>query len=98
MWSLLEDISLFDKPANESGEYDAHIHLARIVSLLGETPETLVKRERLYRKARLGRTVLNVRGEACETMNEFWGGPFFDDGGTLSSPRPLWCLCYVVRW
>ncbi|KAL2753058.1 hypothetical protein ACRALDRAFT_1045064 [Sodiomyces alcalophilus JCM 7366] len=83
MWNLLEDVSLFDKPANESGEYDAHIHLAQIVSLLGEPPETLVKRERLYGKARLGRTILNLRGEACGTMNEFWGGPFFDDDGKI---------------
>lgn len=64
-----------------------------MVSLLGNPPEKLVSRERIYRKLNLGRTVLNAQGDECRTMNEFWGGPFFDDEGkqcrlTLTSAPP----------
>lgn len=36
---------------------------------------------------------MNLRGKECKTMNEYWGGPFFDDDGKSygeelqSSPR-----------
>ncbi|KAG8423702.1 hypothetical protein J3458_000574 [Metarhizium acridum] len=83
MWNLLEDVSLFDRPAGEDGEYDAHVHLAQMVSLLGDPPEELIKRERIYRKLQLGRLVINPRGKECKTMNEFWGGPFFEDNDQI---------------
>ncbi|EHK19632.1 uncharacterized protein TRIVIDRAFT_193504 [Trichoderma virens Gv29-8] len=83
MWNLLEDVSLFDRPAGEDGEYDGHVHLAQMTSLLGEPPEELIKRERLFREHRLDRPVLNSRGEEFRNMNEFWGGPFFDDNGQI---------------
>ncbi|KND93789.1 Serine/threonine-protein kinase SRPK, partial [Tolypocladium ophioglossoides CBS 100239] len=38
MWNLLEDVNLFDRPAGEDGEYDPHVHLAQMVSLLGDPP------------------------------------------------------------
>lgn len=81
MWNLLEDISLFNRPAGEDGEYDAHVHLAQMVSVLGSPPEALILRERMCRKVKLGRVVMNQKGKECETMNEFWGGPFFDEDG-----------------
>ncbi|KAF5599293.1 kinase domain-containing protein [Fusarium pseudoanthophilum] len=84
MWNMLENTSLFESIVGEDGEYDAHIHLAQILSLLGEPPEALVNRERVYRKLKLGRTIENPRGKACETMNEYWGGPFFDENGKSS--------------
>jgi serine/threonine-protein kinase SRPK3 len=79
MWNLLEDVTLFDRPAGEDGEYDAHVHLAQMVSLLGDPPEELIKRERIYREHQLRTPVMNPRSKECKTMNEFWGGPFFDD-------------------
>lgn len=83
MWNLLEDVSLFDRPAGEDGEYNAHVHLAQMATLLGDPPEELIKRERLYREHQLKRPIINPRGKECRTMNEFWGGPFFDDDGKL---------------
>lgn len=81
MWNLLEDTSLFGRPAGSDGEYDAHVHLAQMVSLLGDPPKQLIRRERILRDHRLEKPVINLRGETCNTMNEFWGGPFFDDDG-----------------
>lgn len=86
MWNLLEDISLFDRPAGEDVEYDAHIHLAQMVSLLGDPPKELIERERFFRNHQLDKQVTNTRGKECKNMNEFWGGPFFDDDGKSTSP------------
>lgn len=81
MWNLLENVDLFVRPAGEDGEYDAHVHLAQMITLLGPPPEELVKRERLFRKYRLEHPRVNPQGRECESMNKFWGGPFFDDNG-----------------
>lgn len=71
MWNLLEDVSLFDRPAGEDGEYDAHVHLAQMVSLLGEPPPALIAREKLLRKHRLKEPLLNSRGEQHYNMNQY---------------------------
>lgn len=81
MWNLLENVSLFDRPAGESGEYNAHAHLAQMITLLGPPPEELVKRERIFQRYRLESPRANPQGTECNSMNEFWGGPFFDDKG-----------------
>jgi serine/threonine-protein kinase SRPK3 len=73
MWNLLEDVTLFNRPAGEDGQYDAHVHLAQMVSLLGDPPEELIKRERNYCDHQLKTPIMNPRGEECMTMNEFWG-------------------------
>ncbi|KAG8423100.1 hypothetical protein J3458_000020 [Metarhizium acridum] len=83
MWNLMQDVSLFDRPAGEDGEYDAHVHLAQMVSLLGEPDEELIKRERFFRNCQLEKPVINSRGKECKTMNEFWGGPFFNDENNI---------------
>lgn len=102
MWDLLEDVSLFGRPGGEDGAYDAHAHLARMVSVLGDPPEKLIVRERTYRKLDLGRTITNMEGNECRTMNQFWGGPFFDEEGkeppritlalTILNLYPFWFL------
>lgn len=85
MWDLLEGISLFDRPAGKDGEYDAHVHLAQMVTLLGDPPKELVERERFFGKHQLKTPVMNASGKMCKNMNEFWGGPFFDKYGKSSS-------------
>ena len=87
MWNLLEDTSLFNRPAGEDGEYDAHVHLAQMVSILGDPPAAVIQREQMCRKAKLGRLIINQKGKECETMNEFWGGPFFDNDGTSRNAK-----------
>lgn len=83
-WNLLEDMSLFERPAGDDEEYDAHVHLAQMVSLLGDPPKLVIERERLLRQNRLKKSILDARGKECMNMNEFWGGPFFDDDGLLN--------------
>ncbi|KAM3503432.1 hypothetical protein MY11210_008716 [Beauveria gryllotalpidicola] len=83
MWNLLEDVSLFGRPAGNDGEYDAHVHLAQMVSLIGDPPEELIAREKLFRTHRLDKSIENQRGQECNTMNEYWGGPFFNSEGRI---------------
>lgn len=87
MWSLLEDISLFDRPAGEDGKYDAHVHLAQMVTLLGDPLAEIIEREKRFRSHELEEPVFNQRGKQCKTMNEFWGGPFFDDDTSKTDIR-----------
>lgn len=84
MWNLLEGTNLMGRPAGEDGEYDAHVHLAKVVSLLGPPPEYVIETEQYFRKAYLARPVVNRKGEESRTMNEYWGGPFFDEDGKLT--------------
>lgn len=81
MWNLLEGESLFSRPAGEDGEYDAHVHLAQMISLLGEPHPILVKRQRAFQTYRLEEPLVNSRGEEHHNLNKFWGGPFFDEHG-----------------
>lgn len=81
----MEGIGLFDRPAGEDGEYDAHVHLAKMVSLLGEPDGECIKRERFFRNYRLEKAAVNSRGKECNAMNEFWGGPFFNDESRLAN-------------
>ncbi|KAJ2977856.1 hypothetical protein NUW58_g7680 [Xylaria curta] len=83
MWNLLEDISLFSRPASKNGDYDAHVHLAQMVSLLGDPPAELIERERSFRKHQLKEPVRNPHGKECKNMNDFWGGPFFGDNNQI---------------
>lgn len=85
MWNLLENVTLFDRPAGEDGSYNAHVHLAQMVSLLGDPPKELIKRERICRRHRLEIPVTNWQYKECKSMNEFWGGPFFDKNGKSQS-------------
>ena len=71
MWNLLEDVSLFGRPAGEDGEYNAQVHLAQMVALLGDPPKELMKRERIYRQHQLERPIINAQGKECKTMKEF---------------------------
>ncbi len=81
LWNLLEVLDLFGRPAGDDGECDAHVHLARLVTLLGDPPEELIERETRFREHQMKKPVMNFKGKKCLTMNEFWGGPFFDDDG-----------------
>ncbi|KAG6222664.1 hypothetical protein E4U26_005131 [Claviceps purpurea] len=82
MWNLVQDTDLFENSIGDDGEYDAHVHLAQMASRLGAPPRILIERERLCRQNKQD-DLVNLKGKECETMNEYWGGPFFDDEGCM---------------
>ncbi|KAG6124148.1 hypothetical protein E4U38_000479 [Claviceps purpurea] len=82
MWNLVQDTDLFENSIGDDGEYDAHVHLAQMASRLGAPPRILIERERLCRQNKQD-DLMNPKGKECGTMNEYWGGPFFDDEGCM---------------
>lgn len=76
---MLESTSLFGRPAGETGEYDARVHLAQMVSLLGPPPLKLVMRERVFRQVKVNAEVYNARGQGFRNMCKFWGEPCFNN-------------------
>jgi hypothetical protein len=88
MWNMLEDVDFFGRPAGKDGQYDAQVHLAEMVSLLGPPPEQVIETEQYFRTAYLRGAITNPRGRACATMNEYWGGPFFDENGRFNNGIP----------
>ncbi|KAG6315260.1 hypothetical protein E4U22_007998 [Claviceps purpurea] len=83
MWNLVQDTDLFEKPIGDDGEYDAHVHLAQMATRMGAPPRLLIERERLCRGNKQSSIVTSPNGKECETMNQYWGGPFFDDDGCM---------------
>ncbi|KAG6091383.1 hypothetical protein E4U30_007049 [Claviceps sp. LM220 group G6] len=82
MWNLVQDTDLFENPVGDDGEYDAHVHLAQMASRLGPPPRLLIERERLCRE-NIQDDLVSLKGKECETMNQYWGGPFFDKDGCM---------------
>ncbi|KAG6267840.1 hypothetical protein E4U47_005039 [Claviceps purpurea] len=82
------DNDMLENSVDDDGKYDAHVHLAQLISMSGEPPPLLVKRERMCRENKLDDFIVNSKGKVCETMNEYWGGPFFDDDGTSHFQDP----------
>ncbi|KAI9148882.1 Serine/threonine-protein kinase SRPK [Paramyrothecium foliicola] len=81
MWNLLQDINLFNGLFDADGKYDARVHLAQMISLLGPPPEQLVQRERQFRNLAFEDAVPNPQGRMVKTVCDYWGGPFFDSHG-----------------
>lgn len=66
-----------DYMSDADGNYDAHAHLAQMISYLGPPPKELVEEERKSRSMEIspGGYVINTRGEQCKTVCEYWEGP-----------------------
>ncbi|KAI1170602.1 kinase domain protein [Nemania sp. FL0916] len=85
MWDLLEGVSLFGPNVGQDGLYDAHHHLAKIVSLLGAPPSTVIFREKAVRD--IGVELPDAPEGVFINLNEHWGGPFFDDKDQILHPN-----------
>lgn len=77
----MEDADLFSNLQDEDGQYNAHAHLAQMVSVFGPPPTSLVKRAKYASKKKWEPKFQNHRGELCSNASEFFGGPFFDGNG-----------------
>lgn len=83
IWRMMQGSDLFETDAmrDEDSNYDTHRHLVQIISYLGPPPRELVMRERQCRGVMASESVINSQGKLCNTVCEYWGGPFFDDDG-----------------
>ncbi|KAL4907889.1 kinase-like domain-containing protein [Aspergillus multicolor] len=66
MWDIIEGRELSQHIYDRQGRYDAKLHIAEMIALLGYIWPGPVRRE---------------DNKICETAEEYFGGPFFDKNG-----------------
>lgn len=85
VWDLLTGRTLFWDHQADSKPYSAARHLGDMIGLLGPVPRELVQKEREMRHWTWMPQALNAEGKLCDTVVDFYGGPFFAEDGTFRS-------------
>lgn len=85
MWNIIGSKELFQKVHDQNGHYDAKLHLAEMIALLGPPPRTLLEKSKAMAKHNWPYPVSNDTGELCNSAEEFFHGPFFNAEGELTA-------------
>lgn len=86
LWDMLEGRELFRHIYDQQGHYDAKLHIAEMVALLGPPPPEIIQRYQYMREYSWPEPVRREDGRVCETAEEYFSGPFFDDNGIIGFP------------
>lgn len=78
---MIEGTELFRHIHDEQGRYDAKLHVAEMIALFGPPPPEIIQRYQDMREYSWPGPVRREDGKACETAEEYFGGPFFDNNG-----------------
>ncbi|KAJ9219056.1 hypothetical protein DTO027B5_414 [Paecilomyces variotii] len=81
LWDMIGGRELFRHIHDQQGRYDAKLHIAEMVALLGPPPPEIIQRYEYMREYSWPEPVRREDGRVCETAEEYFGGPFFDDNG-----------------
>ncbi|KAM5457359.1 hypothetical protein MaudCBS49596_000554 [Microsporum audouinii] len=81
LWDIIEGKELFRQIHNAQGRYDAKMHLAEMIALLGPPPPELVTRYQSMLGYAWPEPIRNEVGEICESAEQYFGGPFFSKDG-----------------
>ncbi|KAE8131512.1 kinase-like protein [Aspergillus pseudotamarii] len=81
LWDMIEGKELFRHIYNRQGHYDAKIHIAEMIALLGPPPPDVIERYQYMREYSWPESVKREDGRVCETAEEYFCGPFFDNNG-----------------
>ncbi|KAK9320294.1 kinase-like domain-containing protein [Lipomyces orientalis] len=81
LWDIIQGKELFYQVHDTQGHYDAKAHLAEIIALLGPPPPMLVARSHLMLGYKWPEPVKKEDGKVCESAEQYFGGPFFDEDG-----------------
>ncbi|KAK9367918.1 kinase-like domain-containing protein [Lipomyces kononenkoae] len=81
LWDIIQGEELFHQVRDIQGHYDAKAHLAEIIALLGPPPPGLVARSHSMQGYKWPEPVKNEDGRVCESAEQYFGGPFFDEDG-----------------
>lgn len=77
-WNILGSKELFQQVHNRNGQYDAKLHLAEMIALLGPPPRVLLAKSKAMSEHNWPQPVTNSTGKLCKNAQEFFNGPFFD--------------------
>lgn len=78
---MIEGKELFRHIHDQQGRYDAKLHMAEMIGLLGPPPQEVMHRYQYLRDYSLPEPVRREDGTVCKTAEEYFGGPFFDKKG-----------------
>ncbi|KAK9235618.1 kinase-like domain-containing protein [Lipomyces kononenkoae] len=81
LWDIIPAKELFHQVHDTQGRYDAKAHLAEIIALLGSPPPGLVARSHSMLGYKWPEPVKKEDGKVCESAEQYFGGPFFDEDG-----------------
>lgn len=72
LWDLVEGKELFRHIYNEEGCYDAKLHLAEMIALLGPPPPDVIQRYQDMREYSWPTPVRGEDGRICVTAEEYF--------------------------
>ena len=81
MWDLIEGKELFRSIHDQQGRYDAKLHIAEMIALLGPPHPGVMQRYQSMREYSWPQPVRREDGRVCKTAEEYFCGPFFDSNG-----------------
>lgn len=86
LWDMIEGKELFRHIHDQDGRYDAKLHIAEMIALLGPPPPEIIQRYQCMREYSWPEHVRREDGRVCETVEEYFCGPFFDSNGITVFP------------
>ncbi|KAJ5156310.1 hypothetical protein N7492_009113 [Penicillium capsulatum] len=81
LWDMIEGKELFQHIHDREGRYDAKLHIAEMIALLGPPPSEIIQRYQDMREYLWPQPVRREDGRLCATAEEYFCGPFFDENG-----------------
>ncbi|KAH3274350.1 hypothetical protein KXV19_007347 [Aspergillus fumigatus] len=81
LWDMIDGKELFRHIHDKEGRYDARLHIAETIALLGPPPPEVIQRYQYMREYSWPKPVKREDGRVCETAEEYFCGPFFDEKG-----------------
>ncbi|PLN81869.1 kinase-like domain-containing protein [Aspergillus taichungensis] len=79
LWDMIEGKELFQNIHDQQGRYDAKLHVAEMIALFGPPPPEIIQRYQYMREYSWPEPVRREDNKICETAEEYFGGPFFDN-------------------
>ena len=86
LWDMIEGRELFQHIHDHEGRYDAKLHIAEMIALLGPPPPEVIQRYQYMREYSWPKPIRREDGRVCETAEEYFCGPFFDGKGIDMGP------------
>lgn len=78
---MIDGKELFQHIHNQQGGYDAKLHIAEMIALLGPPPPEIMQRYQVMKEYMWPQPVKREDGRVCKTAEEYFCGPFFDKNG-----------------
>lgn len=83
---MIEGKELFRYIHDQDSRYDAKLHVAEMIALLGPPPPEIIQRYQYMREYSRPEPVRQEDGRVCGTAEEYFDGPFFDGKGITGIP------------